>query len=357
VGKSRSRARAAAQGQKQAKRAIHTKGEKSQPNKKSGSPPSNKQEWPTPVRISAWIIAMVLAVAVPSYILYRVDRAQQEPETGTQNLFTDISSIFSYGFNQKDIASGVSFQDAQAMTITWSRNSAHSIEVDYKLGFYAVQNPDTTARLVAMVPVSAQLVSCSYDDLNLHQATGAPGVSFAPARKAHCTMKRSQYAKFYSTTLVPNTDPDGTYVTNLTFLWNSALITHLGVGRDAIHLQYQGKFSTDPAGSFFPADATTVKYDSSKSDDQSALPHGVYLKYQNGASEDITDAAPIPATTSEDTQIWVSSSAMPTYSITLITEDTNTRTLFELLQQGIFLVVGAVIGAAVPHLRRRRKSE
>lgn len=175
--------------------------------------------------------------------------------------------------------------------------------------------------------------------------------------KQQCDQVASQSAKYFSAALVPNGDPKGFYYTFLSFKWPNPTIVSLGIGKYAVHLRYQGRFSTDPDAHFFPADRTKILYDTSGSGSPTGLPHGVMLEYRSGTSETISDSAPAPASTIDNTQIWVADASQPTYFISITTENSSMRTILQLVEQGAFLVIGGAIGATFPRLRRRKKAD
>jgi hypothetical protein len=128
-------------------------------------------------------------------------------------------------------------------------------------------------------------------------------------------------------------------------------------GKDSIYLRYQGRFSPDPTAHFEPADTVRIKYDTANSGSPTGLPRGVYLKYKSGSSETIARTAPPPNTTSENTQVWVADADRPTLDISVLTEDTTSNEFFQLLEQGIFLIIGGAIGATFPRLRRKHTKD
>jgi hypothetical protein len=209
----------------------------------------------------------------------------------------------------------------------------------------------TRAQMMVMVPASAKLVQCGYADMNTPASAG--GTRYIPVVDTVCTSRNTSTERFYSTALAPNQDPKGVYYIDLGFTWSKPIITHEGIGKDSIYLRYQGRFSPDPAAHFEPADTVKIKYDTASSGNPTGLPRGVYLKYKNGSSETIARAAPPPNTTSDNTQIWVADADRPTLDISVLTEDTTSNEFFQLLEQGIFLIIGGAIGATFPRLRRK----
>ena len=313
---------------------------------------SRMRSWPISVRFTIWLVAALIVAAIPSYIIYKLDNPVQKNLPVGQSIMQQISNNFSFGFSQADISKAITLQSDDAMSIQWSRLSNGSIAANYRLGPYTVQRMTTKARIMAMVPASAKLVQCGYADLGI--AASGQGAQFVPVVKTKCASWRTQTAKFYSTSLEPNQDPKGYYYIDLSFDWNNPPITPSSFGKDAIQLRYQGRFSTDPTKQFVPADRTKLHYDTAGSGNPSGLPLGVYLKYESGASETVTNPAPPPSTTSENTLIWVADKNQPTYDISILSEDTKTNQIFQFAGQGIFLIIGALMGAIVP---RRNKDQ
>jgi hypothetical protein len=302
----------------------------------------------------SWLVAALVVAAIPSYIIYKLDSPAQKNLPLGQSIMQQISNNFSFGFNKADISKAITLQGDDAMSIRWSRLSNGSIAANYQLGPYTVQRMTTKARMMAMVPASAKLVQCGYADLGT--VASDHGTKFAPVVKIKCASWKTQAAKFYSTPLEPNQDPKGYYYIDLSFEWNNPTITRLSIGKDSIQLRYQGHFSTDPTKQFVPADRTKLNYDTANSDNPNGLPLGVYLKYESGSSETVTDAAPPPSTTSENTQIWLADSHHPTYDISILTEDTKANQIFQLTGQGIFLIIGALMGAIVPRRNKDKRA-
>ena len=328
----------------------------SSPGRRPRTPvPTVKRSTPGLVKSIIWLLLSIVIIAVASYGFYKLDSPSQANSTASQQLFQEVSSNFSYGFSQSDISKTITLQEDQAMSITWRREPG-GLQANYILGPYTVQDRITRARLVAMVPPSAKLAECAYSDTGRAINRGG-GFKIAPAIKGRCHLIPSQAAKYVSTPLVPNNDPNGFYYIFLSFMWANPTVANLGIGKYAVHLRYQGRFSTDPVAHFFPADRTKILYNTSGSGNPSGLPHGVLLEYENGASETISDAAPAPASTLENTQIWVADKEHPTYFISIIAEDSSARTILQLVEQGAFLIIGGAIGATFPRLRRRKNAD
>jgi hypothetical protein len=307
------------------------------------------------VKIGIWLVVSIVLIGVSSYVFYRIDSPPQADPAVSQSLFREISSNFSYGFSQSDLSKIITLREDQAMSITWRREPG-GLQANFILGPYTVKDRTTKARLVAMVPPSAKLTECAYSDTGRAIDEGG-GYRYAPAIKGHCHLLGSQSAQYFSTALVPNNDPNGFFYIFLSFKWSNPTIVSLGIGKYAVHLRYQGRFSTDPAAHFFPADRTKILYDTSGSGSPTGLPHGVMLQYRGETSETITDSAPAPASTIDNTQIWVADAGQPTYFISITAEDSSIRTILQLVEQGAFLVIGGAIGATFPRLRRRKNAD
>lgn len=317
--------------------------------------PNEKRSIPGLARAAIWLVASLAIIGAASYGFYKIDTPTQNTATASQQLFQQISSNFSYGFNRTDIANIITLREDQSMSITWKRERG-GLQAIFQLGPYTVEDRASKARLVAMVPSTAKLTQCAYSDTGRAINEGG-GFKLAPAIHGRCSMVTSQAAKYFSTPLVPNNDRHGFYYIFLSFMWAHPTIVSLGIGKYAVDLRYQGRFSTDPAAHFSPADRTKIFYNTADSGSPSGLPHGVLLEYQDEASETISNAAPTPQSTVSNTQIWVADASQPTYFISITAENSSVRTIFQLAEQGAFLIIGGVIGATFPRLRRRKKTE
>lgn len=303
----------------------------------------------------AWAIGALIAVSAPSYVLYEMDRPDVTEPTVGEDLVREISSYFSFGFDRVDLSDAITLEQDEAMSLRWRRISDGGLQATFRLGLYSVRDAKTTARFVAMVPASAKLFDCSYSDATT--AVSNLGVGYAPPVKTQCAESSSGTARFFSAPLVPNGNAKGLFYLNLSFVWDEPSITNLGVGREAIHLRYQGRFPLDPAGAFVPADQAKVQFDLSNSGHRSGLPPGVHLEYETTKAEAVTKATPEPDSTSDDMSIWISSPDRPTYLVTILVERPGQRRIFDLAGQGIFLIIGAILGAMVPKLQLLRKRQ
>jgi hypothetical protein len=270
-----------------------------------------------------------------------------------------IAGNFSYGFTEKNMASIMTLQDDAAMSISFIVQPDGSLQANYQLGPYTVKNMASQSQIVAMVPASARIDQCGYADLGIATSQGG---GIVPVVSTHCGMSSTATARFYSTAVVPNDDPKGYYYIDLGFRWSKPIISSQGIGSKVVDLLYQGQYSNDPTGHFYPADTTILNYD--KTNAPAGSPRGVYLKYVPGSSETVTNTSPPPNTTSAppnltgaDTQIWISNASHPTYDISVSTENNNVRDIFQYTEQGVFLIIGAVIGAVFPLLLRRTNVE
>jgi hypothetical protein len=325
------------------------------PEPPNRSTSSRIEALPTWVRLLTWLGAAAIIIAIPSFFLYTANNPTQNSLPLDQSIEQQISDHFAYGFSQADISKEITLQSDDAMSIKWIRLSNGSLQANYQLGPYSLQNVVTAARLTVMVPAGARIVQCGYADLNA--ATNGQGTQIIPILNTTCTALSTSLAEFFTTPLVPNEDQHGLFYLDLSFIWQDPTITNLGIGKAAVFLHYQGRFSIDPAAHFFPADTVKIHYNTSTSGDPTGLPRGVYLEYQTSSSETVTSAAPPPNTTSEDTQTWVADADHPTYDISVLTEDTKTNDLFQLGEQGIFLIIGGAIGATFPRLLRKRSGD
>jgi hypothetical protein len=352
-------ARAKRKGRKQAQRRQDTRRTKpiaasdKLPSTRPSNPetPSRKRALPSSVKLLIWLAAVIIAIGVPSYFLYKANNPAQANSSLGQSIAQQISSNFSFGFSQGDISKEITLQKDDAMSIRWDRVSNGDLEAHYQLGPYTLQNVATGVQLIVMVPATANLVRCGYADLSV--ATGGSGTQIVPIVNTKCTTFSSPTAKWVVTSVVPNEDQKGLFYLNLDFTWSHPIVANLGIGKSAVYLRYQGRFSTDPSAHFVPADRVKIHYDTSNSGNPTGLPRGVYLEYETSSSETVTSAAPPPSTTSENTQTWVADANRPAYDIAVLTQNNKTNEIFQLGEQGIFLIIGGIIGATFPRLRRR----
>jgi hypothetical protein len=300
-------------------------------------------------KLMIWFVGTIIAIAIPSYVLLRADSPTQDNVSLAQVLMQQESGNFSFGFSSADISKFITLQSDDAMSIRWIRQSDGLMAL-FSLGPYTVQNMTTKIQMIAMVPASADLVQCGYTDVDA--AMSRQGTGVIPIVSSQCAMYNTPIAKYYSIALAPKREPNRVYFIAFGFIWHKPIITHLGAGKEAIDLRYQGRFSLNPAAHFVPADRVKVRYDIANSADPTGLPVGVYLEYESSLSETVT-AAPPPSTTNGNAQIWIANADRPTYDISVITEDSKTSEIFQLGEQGIFLVIGGIIGATFPRLRRK----
>jgi hypothetical protein len=284
-----------------------------------------------------------------------MDRPAGEKSTIDQQLSQRVSSNFSFGFDQNDISKAVSLLAEDAMSVRWQRTpDDDALMTTFTLGPYYVKDATAQARLVVMVPPSAELIDCTYMDMSPRQLT----TELQPLSQdsAQCTSSRSETAQFYSTPIVPSQKQQGIYTIFITVGWRKPNLLDLGVGRNLLHLQYQGNVVMESVTDFTPADRVKVLYNVSSLSRQPAN-SSVFLKYMVHPSETVTDLAPAPDSTRDRTRIWVSTADRATYYLSVYTEGPGARRIFDLAGQGIFLIIGAVVGATVPRARFRRGKE
>lgn len=306
------------------------------------------------LKFAVWALVAALAVLIPSYTLYRMDQPAGTKATFDQQASHLASSNFSFGFDREDISSVVTLWNEEAMSVRWQRTPADgALLTTFSFGPYAVGDKTTQAELVLMVPVSAHLLSCSYVDMNPAQLTGE--IQRLGDRDAQCATSRSSTAQFFSTRLMPNSNEPGSglYQISVSVGWRDPTLVGLGVGRDLLSLQYRGGVVLESTRAFHPADSVKISYGKAESGERPEGPM-VFLKFMVHPSDTLTEVAPEPGFARNRTQIWISTRDRPTYNLSLLIEDRGARRLFELAGQGIFLVVGAVIGAFVPRMRLRR---